>query len=75
MRKNTKKVDIIIITVIILLIADVILLAVMSQSKKPENGELALSDFNGKQAGIITGSVHVQIIGRLFPGSGISVWS
>ena len=81
MRKKTTKVDIIIIAVIILLIAGVILLALLPQSTQPGNGdttvygEVTLSDFNGKQAGMITGSVHEQIIGRLLPDSEISVFN
>ena len=58
MRRNTKKVDIIIIAVIILLIAGAIILAILPQNTQPENGdttvngEVTLSDFNGKQAGM-----------------------
>ena len=81
MKKNTKKVDIIIIAVIILLSAGVILFALLPQSTQKENGdtalygEVTLSDFNGKQAGMITGSVHENIIGRLLPDSEISVFN
>lgn len=81
MRKDTKKVDIIIIAVVILLIVSGLLLVILPQKTQPKNGDLAvtgkvaLSDFNGKQAGMLTGSVHDKIIGRRLPDSEISVFN
>ena len=73
MRKNTKKVDIIIIAVILLLIAGGILLALLprneQQAESVISAELTLSDFNGKRAGITTGSIHDTIINDHLPDS------
>ncbi len=66
MRKSTRKVDIIIIAVIILLIAGVILLTFMpNRDNQNENvvfadtdgdGEITYTDYIGKRVGIVTGS-------------------
>ena len=66
MRKNTKKVDIIIIAVIFLLIVGGILLAILSNSERENgnviiadtngDGEITYTDYIGKRVGIVTGS-------------------
>lgn len=63
MRKNAKKVDIIIIAVIVLLIAGVVLQVLMSADERKNDtpdtngdGNVTANDYTGRRLGIITGT-------------------
>lgn len=77
MKRNAKKVDIIIIAVILLIIA-VVVIAVMFKSKEkvqPVNApvgsaaEVKYTDYKGKRAGIITGTMQDSIVSEMLPDS------
>ena len=72
MRKNPRKVDIIIIAVILLMIVGGILAAVLTQNAQQDagktvsadsdgNGKITGEDYNGKTLGIMTGSAFEPI--------------
>ncbi|MBQ9384712.1 MAG: ABC transporter permease subunit [Ruminiclostridium sp.] len=81
MKHSTRKVDILIIAVIVLLIAGGVLLSALSRGERQEAGdtaaadEVTLSDFNGKRGGVITGSFHDAVIHRVFSDAEISEYN
>jgi len=72
MRKNSKKIDIIIIIVLLLLIAGGILLALLPGIDRQDSsgliadadgdGRITNADFAGKRAGVLTGSMHGELV-------------
>ncbi len=80
MAKRSRNTDIIIAAVILLILAGSLLLLLMMPENERENessvsAELTLSDFNGKRAGVVTGSFHDTVIRRVFPESSISEYN
>ena len=76
MKKNTKRTDIIILAVLIVLIAAGILFAVLQNdgsnggnAQPASAGPVSYTDYNGKRLGIITGSSFEQVTLDNFPDS------
>lgn len=76
MRKNTRKVDLIIIAVILLFVSGGVLRALLpkngsnnstAESENASGGTKTASDYNGRQLGIMTGSSFEKPTLEMFP--------